>query len=57
MKKLILLSVIIAAIAIPARMSKMKDGRAGFKKTIVYTLVFNAIYVILLTQVWFRLAP
>lgn len=57
MKKLILLSVIIAAIAIPARNAKMKDGRAGFKKTIVQTLIFNFIYLILITQVWFKLSP
>ena len=57
MKKLILLSVIIASIAIPAYTSKMKDGRLGMKKTITYAVVFNFIYMILVTQVWFKLAP
>lgn len=57
MKKLILLSVIIAAIAIPARASKMKDGRAGLKKTLVQAVIFNIIYLILITQVWFKLSP
>lgn len=53
--KLILLTVIFAAIAIPTRAAKTKDARVGFKKVIVHTLIFNAIYLILITLVWFRL--
>ena len=55
MKKLILLSVIIASIAFPARMARLKDGRAGLKKALLQMLVFEFIYVILVTQVWFRM--
>jgi hypothetical protein len=54
-KKLILLSVIIAAIAIPARAARAKDGRAGFKKTLVHSAIFNFIYLILITLVWYRM--
>jgi len=54
-KKLILLSVIFASIAIPARAARMKDGRAGLKKALVQMAIFDAVYLILLTQVWGRL--
>ncbi len=57
MKKLILLSVIIAAIAIPARAARVKDARAGLKKTLVQAAIFNFIYLILITMVWFKLSP
>jgi hypothetical protein len=55
LKKLILLSVIIASIAIPARAARSKDGLAGLKKTLIQMAVFDLIYVILITQVWFRM--
>jgi hypothetical protein len=54
-KKLILLSVIIAAIAIPARNAKLKDSRKGLRKTLIQTAIFNVIYLILITLVWFRM--
>lgn len=55
MKKLILLSVIIASIALPVRAARNKDGFAGLKKALWHVLVFELIYVILITQVWFRM--
>ena len=55
MKKLILLSVIFASIAVPARMARLKDGREGLKKALIQVLVFELIYVIVITQVWFRM--
>jgi hypothetical protein len=57
LKKLILLSVIIAAIAIPARTARMKNGHKAFKKALIQTIIFNFIYVMLITQVWFRMGP
>lgn len=57
MKKLILLSVIIAAIAIPARAAKMKDSRKGLRKTLIQMAIFNLIYLFLITMVWFKLSP
>jgi hypothetical protein len=56
-KKLILLSIIIAAIALPARASRMKDARQGLRKTLIQTLVFNLVYLFLITMVWFKLSP
>jgi hypothetical protein len=55
MKKLLLLSVIIASIVIPVRAARMKDPRKGLRATVVRTTIFNAIYVALLLFVWHRL--
>lgn len=55
MKKLILLSVIIASIALPARAARQKNGPAALKKVLIQMAIFDALYVILLTQVWFRM--
>jgi hypothetical protein len=55
-KKLILLSVIIASVVIPARAARAKNGREGLKKTIIQVAIFEAIYVVLVTQVWFRMS-
>ena len=56
MKKLILLSVIIASVVIPARAAREKSGKKGLKKTLIQIAIFEVIYVILLTQVWFRMS-
>ena len=55
MKKLILLSIIIASIALPARAARTPDGHAGLKKTLIQILIADVIYMLLITQVWFRL--
>jgi len=54
-KKLILLSVIIAGIVVPARLARSKDGREGLKKTLIQMAIFEFIYMILITIVWFRM--
>ena len=56
MKKLILLSIIIAAIAIPARAARAKDPRVGFKQVVRHTLIFNLVYLFLVMYVWMRLS-
>ncbi len=56
MKKLILFSLIIASIAIPARASKEPNARIGFKKVLVQMAIFELIYLILITLVWVRLS-
>jgi hypothetical protein len=56
LKKLILLSVIIASVAIPARAARAKNGRKGLKKTLIQMAIFEVAYVFLVTQVWFRMA-
>jgi hypothetical protein len=55
LKKLILLSVIIASIALPARLARVKDGKEGLKKALIHVAIFEFIYLILITQVWFRM--
>jgi hypothetical protein len=55
-KKLILLSVIIVAVAVPVRAARAKSGKEGLKKALIQTAVFELIYVVLLTQVWFRMS-
>lgn len=56
MKKLILLSVIIVSVVAPARAARAKNGREGLKKALIQTAIFEIIYVVLLTQVWFRMS-
>jgi hypothetical protein len=55
MKKFLLLSIILAAIAIPARNSKVKNARAGLRKTLIHTLAFNLVYLFLILYVWHRI--
>ena len=55
MKKLILLSVIIAAIVIPVRNARAKDARAGLKKTLIQAAAFNFVYLLLVIYLWNRL--
>lgn len=57
MKKLLLLSVIIAAIALPARAARAKNAREGLRKTLIQVAIFNVIYLFLVTMVWFKLDP
>lgn len=54
MQKLVLLSVILASIVIPARAARLKNPRAGLKKTLVNMVIFNLVYVFLLIFVWGR---
>jgi hypothetical protein len=55
MQKLLLLSAIIMAIAIPVRMARDPNPRRGFKRTLVFYLVFCFCYVLALKYVYFRL--
>jgi hypothetical protein len=43
--KLILLSVVIAALAIPLIASRASDGRSGLRWTLIALFVFNLFYV------------
>ena len=45
MAKLILLSVIFANIALPARAANIKNPRKGLRKTLLHMAVFNFIYI------------
>ncbi|HEY0467183.1 MAG TPA: hypothetical protein VGC79_23445 [Polyangiaceae bacterium] len=55
MQKLVLMSVIIASLIIPARAARMKNPEAGLKKTLVNVAIFNLVYVFLLLYVVGRL--
>ena len=55
MKKLILLSMIIASIVIPARTARIKNPQEGLRKMLIQVLIFELIYLILVTFVWTRL--
>jgi hypothetical protein len=54
-KKLILLSVIIASVVVAARAARAKNAREGLKKTLIQIALCEIVYVILVTQVWFRM--
>jgi hypothetical protein len=45
MSKLILLSVIIMTIALPAMAARERSPKKGLRKTILYICVFNALYL------------
>ena len=48
MSKLLLLSIIFASIALPARAARIKDPRLGFRKVVIYMLLFDAFYLVVL---------
>ena len=54
MKKLILLSVILAILSLPARAARIKDPRVGLKKALIQMAIFDVIYLFLLLFVWPR---
>jgi hypothetical protein len=54
MKKIILLSILVATIAIPTRAANESNARLALKKAIVNSLVFFVIYWLLLLFVYPR---
>ena len=54
MSKLILLSIIIAMIAIPARLAREKDPKVGLKRVVVQMLVFLVGYIFALKFLYGR---
>ncbi len=46
MAKLLLMSVMIASVAIPAWTSRAKNSAAGAKKTIIYFAIFTAVWIV-----------
>jgi hypothetical protein len=51
MKSLLLISIIIASIAIPAYAARDTNPRRGLRRMLVLVLAFNALYVAYLTLV------
>lgn len=54
MKKLLLLSVIIASIAIPVRLAAAKNPRKALRKVLIQAAVFNLFYLFALVFLWAR---
>lgn len=48
MRKLILMSILIATIAIPTRLAGQPDARMALKRTVLYAVIFNVIYWLLI---------
>ena len=54
-QKLVLMSVIIASIVIPARAARMKNPAEGLKKALKQIAIFNLVYLFMLVYVVGRL--
>ena len=48
MSKGLILSAVIAIIAVPVIAAREKNPKAGLKKAVVYTIVFNIFYLLAL---------
>jgi hypothetical protein len=46
MSKLVLLSIVIAMIALPARAAGIANPRAGLRKVIIWIVIFDLLYVL-----------
>ena len=55
MKKIILISILLATIAIPTRMANEPNPRLALKKALLYSVLFNVVYWLLLLLVYPRL--
>ncbi|HYP74530.1 MAG TPA: hypothetical protein VER12_01160 [Polyangiaceae bacterium] len=54
MSKLILFSMIIALIVIPARTAREKSSKKGLRKAVIHSLLFDAFYAFALIFLWGR---
>jgi len=54
MSKLILISMIIAMIVIPARAARDKSPKKGLRKAVIQSLIFDAFYAFALVFLWGR---
>ncbi len=55
MQKLVLMSVILASIIIPARAARVENPEAGLRKVLKQATIFNLIYLFMLVYVVGRL--
>ncbi len=53
--KLVLISIMIMSIIIPARAAAMKDSRRGLRKALLQMTLFNLFYVLAVTYLYPRL--
>ena len=54
MDKLVLLSVLLALIALPIMVSRQGNQKKAFKRALVFVLAFNAFYVLALKFIYPR---
>jgi hypothetical protein len=54
-KKILLISILLATIAIPTRAASEPNPRVALKKALLYTALFNVVYWLLLLLVYPRL--
>lgn len=55
MAKLLLLSILIATVAVPMVAASDQSARRGFRRTILWMVAFNAFYLIAIIYVYPRL--
>ncbi len=55
MSKLVLLSIVIATIVLPARAAREASPRAGLRRLVIWMLLFEAFYVFALMFLFGRL--
>jgi hypothetical protein len=55
MAKVLLLSIMIGIVALPARAAREKDPQLGLRKALTWVAVFNVLYLISLRFIWHRL--
>jgi hypothetical protein len=55
MQKALLISILVATVAIPIWAARERSAQKAFKKTFFCLLAFNALYVVLLKYAFFKL--
>jgi hypothetical protein len=55
MDKLILMSLLVATVALPVRASRQRNPRLALKRSLVYLFGFNFVYLFLILYVYPRL--
>jgi hypothetical protein len=56
MLKLLLMSLLIANVAIPAKMAGNKHPRVGLRRTLLGMIMFNAFYLFFLVFIYHRMS-
>jgi len=54
-KKIILISILLATIAIPTRAANERNALLGLRKALLHSVVFNVVYWLLLLLVYLRI--
>mgnify|MGYP000084191834 FL=1 len=55
MRALLLLSILIATVAIPIRAARDADARRGFRRAMLGMALFHAVYMIACAFIFYRL--